>query len=321
MAEKHDTSAEHLTFSQRHGYEPLPEPMRLEELSNDLRREIWNHVRGFLNVFRIQISISGYIFRDGEITGFIEYVLGKLLKIPEDEIKTDHDNAMSQFKEIIELAKFNKVLDLIELVANAEQFPVGFSGVNPTKSSDEFLIGRNKFVYFIKQEFNQQAAAYWLDTSTRPFQFYPRSSKEQGEATQQAIETLRQNGMEGATTHLRQAAACINERRFADSVKDSIHAVESVACVIAQKTNATLGEALDSLEKAGLLNHKALKQGFDKLYGYASDEQGIRHALLEKGTSDVDLDEAIFMFGACASFAAYLVNKHRQMKPQQDSGQ
>ena len=39
MAEKRDTSTDHLTFSQRYGYEPLPEPMRLEELSDDLRRQ------------------------------------------------------------------------------------------------------------------------------------------------------------------------------------------------------------------------------------------------------------------------------------------
>ena len=37
--------SDHLTFTQRYGYEPLPEPMRLEELSSDLRREIWNVVR------------------------------------------------------------------------------------------------------------------------------------------------------------------------------------------------------------------------------------------------------------------------------------
>lgn len=321
MAEKHDMSAEHLTFSQRHGHEPLPEPMRLEELSDDLRREIWNQMRGFLTVFRTQISITGYMFRDEEITGFIEYVLGKLLKLPEDEIKSDHDNAMSQFKEIIEEAEFNKVLDLIEIVANTEQHPLGFSGARPTESSHEFLIGRNKFVYFIKQEFNHHAAAYSLDTSTRPFQFHPRSSKEQGEATQQAIETLHASGMEGSTTHLRQAAASIKERRYADSVKESIHAVESVARRIDPKASKTLDPALDSLKGAGILKHTAFVEGFKKLYGYASDEQGIRHALLNQESADVGLDEAVFMFGACASFAAYLVNKHRKMKQQQASGQ
>ena len=65
-----------------------------------------------------------------------------------------------------------------------------------------------------------------------------------------------------------------------------------------------MGPALDSLEKAGVLKHPALKQAFDRLYGYTSTEQGIRHALLDKDAADVGLNEAIFMFGACASFAA-----------------
>ena len=70
--------------------------------------------------------------------------------------------------------------------------------------------------------------------------------------------------------------------------------------------------ALDSLEKGGLLKHTALKAAFKKLYGYTSDEQGIRHSLLDQDSADVGLDEAMFMFGACASFAAYLAQKHRQ---------
>ena len=67
------------------------------------------------------------------------------------------------------------------------------------------------------------------------------------------------------------------------------------------------------LEKAGVLNHRALQEAFSKLYGYTNDENGIRHALLDEGAADVDLDDAVFMFGACASFAAYLVNRHKQL--------
>ena len=51
---------------------------------------------------------------------------------------------------------------------------------------------------------------------------------------------------------------------------------------------------------------------FSQPYGYTNDEQGIRHALTGQGAADVGLDEAMFMFGACASFAAYLTSKHRQ---------
>ena len=45
-----------------------------------------------------------------------------------------------------------------------------------------------------------------------------------------------------------------------------------------------------------------------------SDEQGIRHSLLNQSSTDVGLDEAIFMFGACACFAAYLTRKNQQRR-------
>ena len=42
----------HRTFSQRFGYEAVPAPMRLEEVSKDLRRDVWNTIRELL----IQVS-------------------------------------------------------------------------------------------------------------------------------------------------------------------------------------------------------------------------------------------------------------------------
>ena len=170
---------------------------------------------------------------------------------------------------------------------------------------------RGDFAERIGHSFKTHGAAYWLDTSRYPYRFIPSTSKEQGEATRQAIETVEQSGIAtGATTHLREATEHLNAGRYANSISDSIHAVESVARVIDPKASMTLSPALDSLEKAGLLNHSALKDAFNKLYGYTSNEQGIRHSLLEKDAADVGLDEAMFMFGACAAFATYLVNKH-----------
>ncbi|MYF25135.1 MAG: hypothetical protein F4224_07575 [Nitrospira sp. SB0678_bin_10] len=312
MTEKHDTSADHLTFSQRHGYEPLPEAMRLEALSGDLRREIWNATLHFFQIDRGRsIQAMGMLgsVPDDKTAIIIRDVLGEFLKIPHDEIDRsvlfDEQHANYQeTKEIVLKGTFNRVLDIIEIIAKLPYVP----------------IGTQNFFWSIKHLFEKHAAAYWLDMSSRPFQFFPRSSKEQSEATQLAIKTIHEGGMEGAATHLRQAAAHINAQEYGDSIADSIHAVESVACVIAQKENGSLGQALDSLEEAKLLEHRALKDAFKKLYGYASDERGIRHALLDQDSPDVGLDEAVFMFGSCASFAAYLVNKHRQMNQQQASG-
>ena len=285
MNDNREHSEKYITFSQRHGYESMPEPMHLEEISDDLRREIWNETRRLL----LSRSSTGYF--TSRMIYVIVRILGKLHGRAEDEIDIRYSAVFRNFKLWIVNSSFNGVLDLIELIL--------------------YEIPDSKFATHIARAFEYHLAAYWLDLSHRPYQFFPRSNKAQGETTRSAIETIRASSMEGADTHLRQAATHINARQFADSITDSIHAVESVARTIDPKAK-TLGPALDSLQKSGLLKHPALKEAFSKLYGYTSDEQGIRHALLDKGSPDVDLDEAMFMFGACASFAAYLVNKHRK---------
>ena len=124
-----------------------------------------------------------------------------------------------------------------------------------------------------------------------------------------ALQTLRGSGLDGAVSHLRSASECINARDWAGSVRESIHADESVARQLDPEASRTLGPALKALEKHGSL-HPALEDAFSKLYGYASDEQGIRHALLERADHNVGMDEAVFMLSACASFASYLWRKH-----------
>ena len=71
-----------------------------------------------------------------------------------------------------------------------------------------------------------------------------------------------------------------------------------------------LGPALAKLEKSGAI-HPALKQAFEKLYGYTNDEKGIRHAQLNDPSNVTD-HEAVFMLGACASFVTYLINRARE---------
>ncbi|MDH3236618.1 MAG: hypothetical protein OEQ29_24125 [Alphaproteobacteria bacterium] len=71
----------------------------------------------------------------------------------------------------------------------------------------------------------------------------------------------------------------------------------------------SLGKALKAIrEKIGI--HPSLEAGFQKIYGYTSDEGGNRHALLED-RAKVDQHDAVFMLGACASFVTYLIGKGR----------
>jgi len=69
---------------------------------------------------------------------------------------------------------------------------------------------------------------------------------------------------------------------------------------------ATLGDALSMLEKNNHL-HPALKKGFSTIYGYTSDEGGIRHAMLDEPT--ITVTDAKFFLVSCSTFINYLKAK------------
>ena len=149
--------------------------------------------------------------------------------------------------------------------------------------------------------------AYTIDES-RPPTIFPVATPEEGTALLESLQTLRQAGLAGSSTHLRNAAQNINQQDWAGGVRESIHAVESVARKIDPKASRTLAPALKSIEKHGAL-HPSLKEAFTSLYGYTSGQQGIRHALLDGPQASVGAEEAVFMLGACASFSSYLWRK------------
>ena len=218
----------------------------------------------------------------------------KALRDTYDRINDEPSKHQKFLQEIILREGYDKVVTLVEFILRHNLCP-------------------KQLQKDLENAFKEVPLAYTVQTVNGIPTIVPRSNEESGAVTQQAIETIEQSGPAGAKTHLHDAAEAINEKRYADAVRESIHSVESVARTIDPNAGKTLGPALTSLEKAGVLNHPSLRDGFKKLYGYTSDKQGIRHALLEEGAADVDLDDAVFMFGACASFAAYLVNRNEQL--------
>ena len=281
-----------LTFSQREGKAPLPEPMRLEHVSKDFRNLVW------LAIFKIireeSVSDRSYYYEDASMPHIVPDYITKALRDTYDRINDEPSKHQKFLQEIILREGYDKVVTLVEFILRHNLCP-------------------EQLQNDLENAFKEVPLAYAVQTISGLPTIVPRFSEGSGAATQQAIEAIEQSGPAGAKTHLHDAVEAINEKRYADAVRESIHAVESVARTIDPNAGKTLGPALTSLEKAGVLNHPSLRDGFKKLYGYTSDKQGIRHALLEEGAADVDLDDAVFMFGACASFAAYLVNRNEQL--------
>jgi len=110
-------------------------------------------------------------------------------------------------------------------------------------------------------------------------------------------------------SHLAAALEMMSDREkpdYRNSIKESISAVESMAKQVAGTTKGELGEALKALEKAGEL-HKALKTGFSALYGWSSDSNGIRHALMDE--PNLTAHEARYFLVTCTAFVNYLKSK------------
>ncbi|AST57397.1 hypothetical protein Thert_01325 [Thermoanaerobacterium thermosaccharolyticum] len=97
-----------------------------------------------------------------------------------------------------------------------------------------------------------------------------------------------------------------NNPDYRNSIKESISAVEAICRKISGKRNATLGNALEEIGKKNII-HPALKNAFEKLYGYTSDAEGIRHALLEE--PNLSYEDALYMLVICSAFINYLIEK------------
>jgi hypothetical protein len=114
---------------------------------------------------------------------------------------------------------------------------------------------------------------------------------------------------DAVSMHIAAALRLYSDRKqpdYRNSIKEAISAIESAVKLITNDERATLGQALNSIQRTHNL-HPALKEALSKLYGYTSDEQGIRHAMLEG--SNVDEADARFMLVICSAFANYLIQR------------
>lgn len=122
-----------------------------------------------------------------------------------------------------------------------------------------------------------------------------------------AMSASAESGLSGARQQLEQAVRLFGRRPAPDyrnAIKEAISAVESVVKVINGTRGGGLHAALETVS-AKIEMHPALKAGLEKLYGYTSDRDGIRHAILEE--ANVDEADARFMIVTCSAFVNFLI--------------
>jgi hypothetical protein len=135
------------------------------------------------------------------------------------------------------------------------------------------------------------------------------TSKEEIAEVEEALETP----FETVQVHVKTALNLMSDRKkpdYRNSIKESISGVEAICKIIANDDKATLGEALDTIERTHKVDfHGALKRALDSLYGYTSSAEGIRHALGLLEEPNLSFEDAKFMLVSCSAFINYLVSK------------
>ena len=88
-------------------------------------------------------------------------------------------------------------------------------------------------------------------------------------------------------------------------IKESIGAVETAVRLASGEGKGKFGKLLSGL-KDRLDLHPSQVAGFQKLYGYTSDDNaGIRHGMMDK--DDITSDDARYMLVSCSAFANYIL--------------
>ena len=278
-----------MTFAQAEGVEKLPYDLSPKEISLELRGHVWFLVYKLLEKHKINSTMGGRPFLSSNFSPFLQNFFCFHLKRPIDEYSSDFDYWEKELKSIF----FNN--DYIVFYGALQFF---------CKKLHKF---DSRFCHRVSICLQNHRAGYRLYNNQI---LIPAASDVEAHTITNAIDSLKSTRTSGAVTHIDSAIDSYNNGDNAGSVREAIHAVESVVRQISPGSKS-LKSGLNTLKRAGQI-HPALEEAFIKLYAYASDEQGIRHALLERNEAEVCQEEALFMIGACAAFVTYLVSKGRR---------
>lgn len=272
-----------LTFAQAEGAEPLPVQLQRTEVSPQLRAVVWDYIYRELNrTSRREM----YSYVGDPWKGALNSLHVLFYHKPADEFDSSFNNAADAAKAAVMDSDWIKFYGWIQHLLR----------VKPTPQFADMI---NKILIYSRSPYRV------IDKEV----LCPIGSDEEAQTVTRAFRDLNKvKNLAGGREHLKAAAQELSAGHFADSVRESMHAVESVVRVL--EPAGEFSKALAKLEASTNI-HGALKKGFVAIYGFSSDEQGIRHPLLDKAAPDVDEADAIFMIGACSAFVSYLVNKAR----------
>jgi AbiJ-like protein len=265
------------SFSDRVGKTKPKNILQVDSLDDDLRNGLWQAC--------IDHCLRPFVrhYPDDELFKIImKSIYIDFFKKPTDTIPYGHDSSIAEIRKWFFSADWWQVYNLVE-------FLMAYGGEQYGKRISFFLERKKSGFRIINAQ---------LVPITDPIEVDAISEAASGTGT-----------FVGARQHMQAAISLFSQKPIPDyrnAIKEAISAVEAATRVITANPKATLGDALKKIDEK-ISMHPALRDEMNKLYGYTSDEDGIRHAMLEE--SNIDEAEAKFMIVACSAFVNFCVQR------------
>jgi hypothetical protein len=264
--------------------------MKRDEIPRVLRIKLFDLVRD-----QIRLTVAPGLFGDFmemRVAGNWGRVLYsahmELLELMPDEYDETFDHQIANLKALFAGGRFDEEYCFLEFVLRHPQYPKGFAAQLVTL-------------------FDDASASYRIVGSDT---FVPYSSDEEVATVRAALADMGTPGLEGVHSHYTAAANELGKSDFAASMRESIHAVESLTKLLTGEP--TLQDGVKALAKQGHI-HVTVQAALEKIAAWTNGVAGIRHAkAAEAPTPSVDEDDAMFLFGICGTTLSYL--KRRGVK-------
>ena len=268
-----------LTFAQREAGAPLPQQMARGEITRGLRVRLFD-------VLRTAIDVE-YVDRIGNcVVGDWEEILGDLhiefLEMMPDEFNSLWTIQESDLKALFERGDFARIYGLIEFILRHEQCP-------------------KRFAQRVNDVLEETQAAYRIfggDTLA------PYASEEEAAIVAGAAEDVGSHELDGVSRHYKAAMTALTGGDYAGSMRESIHAVESLTKLMTGEK--TLQDGVVKLARQKHL-HVTVQAALEKIAAWTNAVAGIRHANDATAAAPaVEEDDAIYMLAICGATLSYL---------------
>jgi hypothetical protein len=258
-------------------------PLQTASTNEALRNTIWNWI---YSVIHKQLGDHTEVFR---------WLAEHFFKTPTRDVPDESFNdGINWLEQRYKLLQWYDIYNLVEFIVDyVDLFP------------NKFVGGRQAMILYVNSLLERERSAFRFVAGA----LSPLTNEVETTAVSSAIEFSSAKGLKGVYDHLSTAVNCFSlrpEPDYRNTIKEAVSAIESVAKLITGKDSGGLKEALKELE-THIPIHGSLKQGMLNLYGYASDEDGIRHAIVED--KNVSFDEAKLALVICSGLVHYLIAK------------